>query len=58
MKFVSPSLWQVMLLAAVIAITPLAIDMYLPALPLLGVMPQILVFGNAKEVIRLPAMWQ
>ena len=36
MKFVSPSLWQVMLLAAVIAITPLAIDMYLPALPLMA----------------------
>ncbi len=31
-----PSLWLIMLLAAVIAITPLAIDMYLPALQVIA----------------------
>ncbi|MCC5450617.1 multidrug effflux MFS transporter [Rheinheimera sp. UJ51] len=32
MKAPTPSLWLIMLLASVIAITPLAIDMYLPAM--------------------------
>ena len=36
MKENSPSLRLISLLAAVIAITPLAIDMYLPALPVIS----------------------
>lgn len=36
MKTPNPSIWLVMLLAAVIAITPLAIDMYLPAMQMMA----------------------
>ena len=32
-----PSIWLLMLLAAVVATTPLAIDMYLPAMPMMAV---------------------
>lgn len=36
MKTPNPSIWLIMLLAAVIAITPLAIDMYLPAMQMMA----------------------
>jgi DHA1 family bicyclomycin/chloramphenicol resistance-like MFS transporter len=36
MRYTEPSIWLLMLLAAVVATTPLAIDMYLPAMPMMA----------------------
>jgi DHA1 family bicyclomycin/chloramphenicol resistance-like MFS transporter len=36
MRYAEPSIWLLMLLAAVVATTPLAIDMYLPAMPMMA----------------------
>ena len=36
MRSSEPSVWLLMLLAAVVATTPLAIDMYLPAMPMMA----------------------